>query len=89
MNENQIALSNDARVLNLCDNLIFPYLQQEKLAVMSKISMKYREGKQDFTAEAAYLTALENIEGKLKRTQNQGNKVLAEIQGANTNGADD
>lgn len=79
MTENQMSLVNDARLVHLCDNLIYPYITQMKAAKTAAITQKFRQGQLDFVAEAAYLTALEDLEHNLKRTQTAGNKIQAKL----------
>jgi Ran GTPase-activating protein (RanGAP) involved in mRNA processing and transport len=80
MNDEKLAQAmNDGRMVNIAENLLFPLLEDEIALKLNLMCNKYREGKQDFLSEVAYITMAKDLINKLKVLQRQGNRALKEL----------
>lgn len=79
MDEKHIALAQDARLLNLNQNIIFPKLDNLLQSRMMQMVGRFNAGEKEFIADAAYLAALISLKTDLQQTQNKGNAALAKM----------
>ena len=79
MDEKTLNLTQDARLINANENLIFPRLDEMLQGRLMRMVGNFNGGSRDFVADAAYMAALVELRESLKQTQNKGNSALAKM----------
>lgn len=74
--EKLVSLMNEGRLVAACDNVIYPLIQLFIANRVNQAAAKFRAGKYEFTADIAYVAALQDLETSLKTKQSQGNKAF-------------
>lgn len=77
--EKLIALSNDARLVNLAEQLIFPLIENMRQRRVETMLHKYADSKHEYLADVAYIAALNELMQHLRLIQSRGNKAISNI----------
>ncbi len=76
--------ARDARLVNLADHLIFPFIVEMKEQQLNRMLWKFQKGEKDFLSEVAYVQAIEDLRIFLGGKQTKGEKAFAELEKAKT-----
>ncbi len=79
MDEKKHMLANDARMLNLASDVIYPKLDKLMNDRLSQIVGRFNGGEKEFLADVAYISALVSLKTDLLQTQTRGNKALESL----------
>jgi hypothetical protein len=80
VDEKKLGKMNDARLVNMADHLIYPLLKTMIELRLNTACAAFSGGSRDFVADIAYIQGLKELEQKLKRMQQEGNAVNAELE---------
>jgi len=77
--EKTVRLAQDARLVAMNDNVVFPMLDKFAKDTMSKMVSLYKSGQKDFLGEVAYLAALNDLRVKFEHIQTNGNRAFEKL----------
>lgn len=72
--------ARDARLVNLAEHLIFPYIEDMQKQYMAILINKFAKGEKDFLSEVAYLKAIEDLRIYLTGTKNKGTHAFEKLE---------
>lgn len=79
MDEKVVSLMQDARLINSCEQVLYPMINNLRVQALARIINKSKAGDNNITHDAAYLAALADIESHLQSLQRRGMAEYAKL----------